>query len=249
MKAIEAATKLAVIIPTLNEEGYLACTLRHVLNASPKPDEIIIVDGGSSDNTIQIARQFPVRCIQLDKAGRGRQMNAGVKQATSNMYCFLHADTLVPGNFVSLIKSTLNDDKIACGGFISIMKGQKTRWLVSLHNYVKTWYAALLSRPLLFFFKNWRMLYGDQVMFCRADVYQQCGGFDEEAPIMEDADFCLKAVHYGKIKLVPQRVYSSDRRVARWGFLKANIIYIVMATLWAWGVPPVKLARWYTHIR
>jgi GT2 family glycosyltransferase len=129
------------------------------------------------------------------------------------------------------------------------MSGQdKTRWGVSLHNYLKTYYAPFIFRPHLFF-KGLRILFGDQVIFCRRSDFGNCGGFDVQLPIMEDADICIKLLQYGRIYLVDRVVQSSDRRVAKWGWLKANAIYFYIGYLWGIGVSATYLKQFYEDIR
>lgn len=176
-------------------------------------------------------------------------MNHGAKFATGDILCFLHADTCVPDDLIAVIEQTLVDSTVACGGFISLMSGQQTtRWGISLHNYLKTYYAPLLFRPHLFF-KGLRLLFGDQVMFCRRADFWDCGGFDEALPIMEDGDLCLRLFKKGKIRQVNRIVQSSDRRVARWGSWKATAIYLYVGCLWGIGVSTSYLKRFYEDIR
>ncbi|WP_107671166.1 TIGR04283 family arsenosugar biosynthesis glycosyltransferase [Cyanothece sp. BG0011] len=241
---------LSIIIPTLNEEECLGRTLSCLSSLEPPAQEIIIVDGGSQDKTLSIADDYDITLITSSSQGRAIQMNQGARVATGDYLCFVHADTLVPVDLVTVIEKTLNHQHIACGGFISLMKGpQTTRWGTSLHNYLKTYYAPLLFRPHLFFFKGLRLLFGDQVMFCRRADFWQCGGFDSNLPIMEDADLCLKLVAYGKICLLNHVVESSDRRVAKLGALKANLIYLWIGILWGLGVSASYLKQFYAEIR
>ncbi len=240
---------LSIIIPTLNEEKCLGRTLSSLSSLESLPEEIIVVDGGSQDNTLSIARQYDVTVITSTK-GRGIQMNQGAKLARGDYLGFVHADTLVPPDLVTVIETTLNNQQIACGGFISLMKGaHTTRWGTSLHNYLKTYYAPLLFRPHLFFFKGLRLLFGDQVIFCRRRDFWDCGGFDANLPIMEDADLCLKLVPYGRICLLNRIVESSDRRVAKLGAIKANVIYLWIGILWGLGVSADYLKQFYANIR
>jgi rSAM/selenodomain-associated transferase 2 len=242
--------RVSIIIPTLNEATSLGRTLRCLSVLDPPAWEILVVDGGSRDDTVAIAQTASARVIHSKQAGRSIQMNQGAEAATGEILCFLHADTLVPDDLVTVIARTLGDSAIACGGFISLMAGtETTRWGVSLHNYLKTYYAPLLFRPYLFWFKGLRLLFGDQVMFCRRGDFWACGGFDPALPIMEEADLCLKLLSYGRIRQVNRVVQSSDRRVAKWGTLKATAIYLYIGFLWGVGASATTLKRFYEDIR
>lgn len=242
-------SRVSIIIPTLNEAKCLGRTLRHLNLLEPPAWEVIVVDGGSSDETLAIAKTANVRVISAKQPGRAAQSNQGAEAATGEILCFLHADTLVSDDVVRVIDLTLTDKTVVAGGFISLMAGEKTtRWGVSLHNYLKTYYAPLLFRPHLFF-RGLRLLFGDQVMFARRLEFWECGGFDSNLPIMEEADLCLKLVKLGRIRLVNRIVQSSDRRVAKWGFFKATAIYIYIGFLWGVGVSPQYLKRFYQDIR
>jgi rSAM/selenodomain-associated transferase 2 len=242
-------SRVSIIIPTLNEASCLERTLHQLSILNPPPQEILVVDGGSEDETIAIANKAGVKVLSCQPPGRSLQMNYGAKAATGDILCFLHADTCVPDDLVAVIIATLADKSIAGGGFISLMAGfQTTRWIVSLHNYLKTYYAPLIFRPHLFF-KGLRLLFGDQVMFCRRADFWDCGGFNDALPILEEADLCLKLVKQGKIRQVNRIVTSSDRRVAHWGTFKATGIYLYIGLLWGLGVSPSYLKKFYKDIR
>lgn len=242
-------SSVSIIIPTLNEAQCLGRTLRHLSILVPAAREVLVIDGGSSDETVAIAQKAGVSVIVAKKSGRAAQMNQGAEVATGEILCFLHADTLVPDDLVAIIEQTLADKTVAAGGFISLMTGdQITRWGVSLHNFVKSYYAPLLFRPHLFF-KGLRLLFGDQVIFARRADFWKSGGFDSNLPIMEEADLCLKLVQQGRIHLVNRIVQSSDRRVAHWGFLKATAIYLYIGFLWGLGVSPQYLKQFYEDVR
>src|SRR6476661_7633162 len=214
--------RVSIIIPALNEATCLERTLRQLSILNPPAWEVLVVDGGSQDSTAAIALSAGIRVISSSTAGRSVQMNLGALVA--------------PG-------------EISGGGFISLMAGsQQTRWGFSLHNYLKTYYAPLLFRPHLFF-KGLRLLFGDQVIFCRRTDFWECAGFDAALPIMEEADLCLKLVRRGRLKLVNRVVESSDRRVANWGEFKAIAIYLSIGFLWGFGVSPRYLKQFYEDIR
>ncbi|NEQ23985.1 MAG: glycosyltransferase, partial [Microcoleus sp. SIO2G3] len=141
---------VSIVIPTLNEAITLGRTLRQLAALNPAASEVIVVDGGSSDETVAIATQIFTdwqqgQILKADRAGRSLQMNCGARIASSEILCFLHADTRVPDDAIAVMERTLSDRQTACGGFISLMSGaDRTRWGISLHNFLKTYYAPLL---------------------------------------------------------------------------------------------------------
>jgi rSAM/selenodomain-associated transferase 2 len=242
-------TTVSIIIPTYNEAGYLSRTLALLVRLKPLAYEIIVVDGSSTDQTREVAQDFPVTVLTSDVARRSVQMNLGAQAAQGNYLCFLHADTLVPSDLVQVIQSTLTDKRIALGGFISIMRGKSTRWLPTSLNYLKTYWAPFIYRPHRFLLNGLRLLFGDQVMFCRRTDFLHCGGFDQKMPIMEEADICLKMNRLGRIKQVGRTVISSDRRLVQWGRFRAHVTWISVCVLWSLGASPYWLKKFYEEVR
>ncbi|MEA5390421.1 TIGR04283 family arsenosugar biosynthesis glycosyltransferase [Cyanobium gracile UHCC 0139] len=244
------ARSVSIIIPTLNEASHLGRTLQQLEILDPAAAEVIVVDGGSTDATLARAHVHGCRVIRSPGPGRALQMNRGAAAARGDILCFLHADTLVPSDLVQLVGATLADPAISAGGFLALMRGaDRTRWGVSLHNALKTHYAALLFRPHRYLMNGFRVLFGDQAMFCRRSDFVRCGGFDERLPIMEDADLCERLGRLGRIRQLNRVVETSDRRVARWGSWRATGIYLAIGLLWGLGVPAARLTRFYGEIR
>ncbi len=243
------APRVSIVIPTLNEAAGLAQTLSQLSVLHPAAWEIWVVDAQSEDATVAIAQAAGVRVLPAAQRGRSVQMNQGAAAATGEILCFLHADTWVPSDLVAVLRRVLAEPGVVCGGFIALIAGPgQTHWAVSLHNYLKTFYAPLLFRPHLFF-RGLRLLFGDQVIFCSRADFWACGGFDPGLPIMEEADLCLKLVRRGRIRLVNRVVQTSDRRIARWGALKATAIHLAIGFLWGFGVPARQLKRFYQDLR
>ncbi len=241
--------KISVIIPALNEGNYLGETLSCLKNLNPEPFETIGVDGGSTDRTSDIFKEFNIPVIQTHKASRPIQMNAGSRSAKGNILVFLHADTLPPPDLVSLVQNHLSNTSISLGGFTSIMQCQEARPVVSWLNKIKTSLWAFFFRPYRFINNGFRILFGDQVMFCRKEDFLEVGGFNESYPVLEDAELCIRMNRKGRIRQFPEKVYSSDRRISRQGISRAMFIYVAIAVLWTLGFPPKRLGRFYKHIR
>ncbi|MEO0548769.1 MAG: glycosyltransferase [Pseudomonadota bacterium] len=242
---------LSIIIPTLNEESALLHTLKCLSALSPAPLEILVADAGSTDSTVSIAKDAGIRVLKDLPTGRAGQMNAGAAAAVGDQLCFLHADTNVPEDFAALADGVLHDEATALAGFISVMRGPDgVRRVTTAHNFLKTWYAPLLFRPLSFF-RGCRLLFGDQVMICRRADFEAVGGFDPGQTIMEEADLCLRMVREGRgrVRQVNRKVWSSDRRVAEWGFWKANATYLYVGMMWGFGAGPKRLSQHYKDVR
>ena len=242
--------QLSIIIPTLNEEACLKQTLKLLQKLEPPPQEIIIADGGSTDRTTEIAARFQVKLIEVSKKSRAMQMNAGTEAAASEYLCFLHADTRVPSDLVHIVQKTLSDSKTSLAGFVSIMGQEgKTHYFTTYLNYVKTFFGPLIYSPYQCIFKGLRLLFGDQAMFCRKADFLKAGGFDAELSIMEEADLCKKMNTLGKIRQIHRCVYTSDRRIAHWGFWKAHFVYLSIFFFWMLHVPNHQLKRFYKEVR
>ena len=125
---------VSVIIPTYNESNEIASTLDALFKSNPLPHEVIVADGGSSDDTPQIIKSYNCRYINAPK-GRASQMNMGASIADGDIIVFLHADTTLPFNFVELVNNILYKKNYVLGGFTSIMRGENTQWFISLNNY------------------------------------------------------------------------------------------------------------------
>ena len=238
---------VTVLIVALDEERALPALVERLAMLDPRPAEILLVDGGSMDGAIEIARSAGWRVLAAER-GRALQINLGVKAARSELVCVLHADTLPPTDMVAVIERTLDDPRTALASFTPVIRGpQRTRWVTTAHNWAKTWYAPLLTRPHLFL-QGVRLLFGDHAMFFRRAEFLALGGCNPGDAVMEEADLCVKFATLGRIRMVPRMVETSDRRIAAWGPLKANWIYFKVGMLWAFGLRS-RMAKHYPDVR
>ena len=242
---------LSIIIPTLNEEAALPATLRSVAALSPAPLEVIVADSGSDDRTVEIARAFGATVITDLPRGRAGQMNAGAKLAKGDQLCFLHADTEVPADFVDLAERVLSDPNVALAGCISIMRGTTgVRRVTTAHNFIKTWYAPLLFRPISFF-RGTRLLFGDQVMICRSNDFKAVGGWDPDQKIMEEADMCLRAAKMGYRPMITPEAQimhlvgaAAGQRSGKWESVARARTTLIRDHLPTWQVPLGLALMW-----
>jgi rSAM/selenodomain-associated transferase 2 len=239
---------VALIIPAWNEAPNLEALAANIAALDPQPAEILLVDGGSSDDTQAVARRLGLPVLGAPK-GRARQLNAGAAATRSAIILFLHADTRLPGDAVAVVEAAMADPRLALAGFTPILRGpEKTRWMTTAHNWLKTWYAPALFRPLLFW-RGGRLLFGDHAMFVRRAAFEAIGGFDAGLEIMEEADLCVRIVPQGRTRLLARTVETSDRRIAAWGELKANWIYLKIGVRWGLGLRLKSLPKLYPDVR
>ena len=239
---------ITILIPALNEEQSLPDTIANVLALDPRPDRIILADGGSSDKTCELARGAGIDVLECSKRGRGAQINQGVAICDSEIVCVLHADTKLPADAVAVMRGAMADTGVALASFMPRISGAVgTRWGSTLNNLAKTWYVPMLFRPQLFL-QGVRLLFGDHAMFFRREQFLAIGGCDESAVVLEEAGLCIGLSRFGRTRMVRRWAWTSDRRIVAWGRWRANYIYLKVGFLWAVGGRE-SLAPHYPDIR
>jgi rSAM/selenodomain-associated transferase 2/rSAM/selenodomain-associated transferase 1 len=222
------AQRISIIIPTLNEAATIARTLSHLEGV--KNLEVIVVDGGSNDETAELAESRGAKVIQSNP-GKAIQMNAGAAAAAAAVLVFLHADTLLPENFSHQIVSALNQKGVAAGAFRLAIDSTAAGIRIIERM------ANLRSRFL-------RLPYGDQALFMKKSLFKKIGGF-AEMPIMEDFILVSRLKRKGKIVILPAAVTTSPRRWLHVGIVKTWLINQAIIIAYYLGIPPERLTRWY----
>jgi rSAM/selenodomain-associated transferase 2 len=224
-----------VIVPVLDEETRILRQLDD-LALIPGLHEVIVVDGRSTDRTVELARtRADVRVLSAPR-GRAPQMNAGAGIASGEVFVFLHADVSLPQNAARWITEALADPTVVAGAFRTWTTGEGGwSWVTPLLHL-----ADLRSRYT-------RLPYGDQALFVRADVFRVAGGFPDQ-PIMEDLELSRRLSRLGRVRTVPATVRVSGRRFLARPFhsiLAANLFPL----LYRLGFPPQVLADLYGNPR
>ena len=226
--------RLSVIIPTFNEEKIIARTLREILLID-EIDEIIVADGGSADATAEIIKNFrQIKLVEIAPANRGRQLDAGARAATGDVFWFVHADTIPAANAAAAIKKAMRDQKIIGGNFRIRFDGGG-------------FWAAILTGlyPRL---RKLNLIYGDSAIFVRREVFEQMNGFGD-LPLFEDVDFFRRARRCGRFRHADEIVTTSSRRFENSSFVLTFAEWSIFQGLYWLGFSPRRLAKWYKVIR
>jgi rSAM/selenodomain-associated transferase 2 len=222
------ASPLSVIIPALNEADNIRATLRS-LRTDPE-SEIIVVDGGSSDATRDIALAEGVTVLRTPR-GRARQQNLGATAASGEILFFLHADTQAPPDYAGLIRRALQTPGVSAGAFSLAIAGDRPglQAVAAIANLRSRW----LHLP-----------YGDQGLFLPVRLFFRLGGFPEQ-PIMEDYILVRHAQRHGRVLTLPETVLTSGRRWQQVGLWQTTYINQLMILGYHLGVAPATLVRLY----
>lgn len=221
---------LSIVITALNEANNLRRLLSRLRTICPAA-EVIVVDGGSEDETSAVVRQFPWVTYLSGRRGRASQMNAGAAVTNGEVLLFLHADTLLPAGADAAIVEVLNDPGVVAG-----------RFDVSFDN----------SRPIfkvIAFFINLRyrltkICTGDQALFVRRKTFEELGGYPD-IPLMEDVEFAKRLKRRGRIGRLRSKVTASARKWEREGVFRTILLMWALRFLFFIGVGPDRLHRWY----
>lgn len=224
---------ISVIIPTLNEAnniGNLLDYLHQVSNSTIA--EILLVDGGSNDDTVAIAQAKGAKVLHCKVRSRAAQMNLGAQHASGEILYFIHADTLPPQQFAQIILSEV--DKGVCMGCFRY-RFDSSSWLLKCNSW----------------FTRFNFLWcqgGDKTFFIRADAFAELGGYDEGYVIMEEYDFIRRARKKYLMPTLPYNATVSARKYQQNSWLRVQLANLLVFNLFRFGLPPVQLKKIYKQI-
>jgi rSAM/selenodomain-associated transferase 2 len=222
---------VSVIIPTLNEEGCLARTLRQL--REQHPHEIIVADGGSDDATSALAGAADL--VLHSSPGRALQMNLGAAHASGDTLLFLHADCVLGEGALAEVERHLQTPGIVAGCFTMAVP---LRGLL----YRSIEFCATARVRLT------GLAYGDQGLFLRRTDFERLGGFPP-LRLMEDLFFSRRLRREGRIVVLPQRIQVSPRRWQQTGLVRQTLRNWGLTAMAAFGVHPDRLASFYPIVR
>ena len=222
--------ELSIIIPALNEADGIAITLSQLAVYRQHGCEVVVVDGGSNDHTVAIARRL-ADVVICAPSGRAIQMNAGAQTASGIRLCFLHADTVLPDAALGHICRALQSGHSQWGRFDVHLDapGRIFRIIETCINLRSRWTAVAT---------------GDQAIFMTRDVFDRVGGFPM-IPLMEDVAISkqLRRLHDPVCIRTPVR--TSARRWIAGGIVRTVLLMWWLRLAYVIGIPPQRLARWY----
>jgi len=222
--------RISIIVPALNEADSIASTLDGLKSFRKDGNEVIVVDGGSKDETVSMAASESDKVIEFAPC-RAQQMNVGASQASGDILWFLHADTLVPDNAVQQIQHALENNKYQWGRFDIRLSGRQLqlRIVESLMN--------LRSRIT-------GIATGDQGIFVRREVFESIGGF-ANISLMEDLDISKRLKKYSRPCCLDTKLITSSRRWEERGILRTILLMWRLRLAYFLGVKPEKLVNHY----
>ena len=223
---------ISIIIPTLNEAEGIEKLLSHLHNvkSSKITSEIIVVDGGSSDETKTLVKKHPsLSCLIEGEKGRAKQMNNGAEKAKGEVLYFLHADTFPPKGFdVAILKGV--SKKTQAGSFRMLFDKN------SVFFNFWSWFSRF----------KWNVASGgDQSLFITKTLFNKVGGFGERWIIMEDIEIIIRIKQATNYIKLPQKVITSTRKYDRTGAVKLQVVFSIMHIKKMLGATPITLFSYY----
>jgi rSAM/selenodomain-associated transferase 2 len=221
---------LSIIIPALNEAGNIPALLDSLQPLRRRGAEIIIVDGGSTDGTADLARDRTDRVI-ASSTGRARQMNAGARAARGEILCFLHADSRLPEGADGLMIDGLARSRRSWGRFDVHIEGRHP--LLRVIARMMNWRSRLTG-----------IATGDQGLFITRSLFEAAGRFPEIA-LMEDIALSRRLKRYGPPLCIAHKLTTSGRRWERHGVWRTMLLMWRLRLAYWLGADPDKLALQY----
>jgi uncharacterized protein len=207
---------LSIVIPTLNEAGYLPAAVAAVRRraALGPPHEIIVADCGSADGTAEVAERLGVRVVREAPPpdSRAAALNRGASRASGDVLMFLDADTLVPLAFDRSIRGALRDPQVVGGAFENALDGPG-------------WGLRVIEFINRVRYRIWPRYYGDQGIFVRTAVFRRVGGCPERR-ILEAPALCRTLARHGRLALIHKPMRTSPRRLLEGGLARVMALYV-----------------------
>ena len=225
--------KISIIIPVYNEQDNVPVLLNYLTDkTSGTNSEIIVVDGNSSDNTVERVQALKIRCLISKKKGRAAQMKYGAENSNGEILYFVHADSIPPESFITDIYQSLDMGFDAgCYRF----QFNSDRPLLKINSYF-TRFDRLMCRG------------GDQTLFVKRDLFEKLGGYKEHFVIMEDFDLIQQLRKSYSFRIMPKNVLVSARKYENNPYLKVNFVNFVIFMMYFFGASQDTMVHAYKQL-
>lgn len=225
---------ISVIIPTFNEAAHIKATIKKLLEYDEGDliSEIIITDGGSTDDTVAIANSIGAKAIISPKKGRAAQMNYGASFATENIFYFLHADTIPPQNFTADILKAIEE---GYGAGCFMLSFDYNHWLLKAN----CWFTR---------FDIDEVRFGDQSLFVKKEKFEKAGGFSEKHIVLEDQYIIKQLKKVCRFTVIKKPMLTSARKYLENGIFKTKGTFYLIYFMYRIGYSQQKLVATYRKL-
>lgn len=225
------AERISIIIPTYNEADNIQPLIRHLQRSQSAP-EILVVDGGSTDNTRRLASAAGAKVVLSPVKGRAAQMNAGAKEASGTILYFLHADTFPPTDYQTAILQNCTPES---GAGCFRLRFDDDHWFLR----VNAWFTR---------FDVDHVRFGDQSLYIRKSVFEQIGGFRGDHVVLEDQEIIGRIKKRTGFRVLPMAVTTSAQKYLENGVYRLQLIFSVIWVLYYLKFPQQKLVSIYNRL-
>ena len=225
--------KISVIIPAFNEGEHIQNLVTYLhRHGAEALSEVIVADGGSTDNTVSLAVEAGAIAVACPAKGRSRQMNFGASLATGDLLYFVHADTIPPPSYATDLLQAVSEG-YGLGRY-------RSRFLS----------PSLMLRINEFFtrFDFFICMGGDQTLFIRKELFDALGGFNPQLLIMEEYEFCTRARKGDRYKIMKAAAQISARKFEKNSWLQVQMANYKVVKLYAKGAPQERLLQTYRRM-
>jgi rSAM/selenodomain-associated transferase 2 len=224
---------ISIIIPTYNEEEHIGPLVAHLwLNSQGLVREIVVIDGGSQDNTLNLAAQAGAQAYLSPRKGRAAQMNLGASMVQGAVLYFVHADSFPPATYVQDILEAIQAGyPLGCFRF----RFNSNKLLLKINSYC-TRFDRIMCRG------------GDQTLFLLRTVYDDLEGYKDDYLIMEEYDLILRARKKYPFRIIPKDVMVSARKYDHNGYFRVNLANLTVFMMFFAGFPQLKMVNTYKRM-
>ena len=223
---------LSIIIPTLNEAGTLPACLTSLYAEAEQAGrfEVIIADGGSTDETVAIAGTYPALTVVHSPRGRAKQLNAGARQTRGKHLWFLHADTLPPAGWWQHLQN-------------AVAQGTSATFSVHFSNQASSALLRFYSRGSRL--NHWSVRFGDQSLFVSRTIFRKLGGYREDHVLMEGHELARRLISTTGLQVLPAAVTTSSRLYQQFGIVYTQAVFTLIFCLYYLGAGQKRLVQLY----